>query len=72
MKKIGIIKDFDGYNGKVESLDGIEYNIYKKDICYQNINKFDSVSFVPEEYNKPEYKTNIARFVKKIERNLMK
>ncbi len=72
MKKIGIVKEFDGYNGIIESLDGIEYNIFKKDIYYKDINKFDSVSFVPEEYNKPEYETNVARFVKKLDKNLIK
>ena len=72
MKKIGIVKEFDGYNGIIESLDGIEYNIFKKDIYYDNINKYDSVMFIPEEYKKPEYETNVARFVKKLDKNLIK
>ena len=72
MKNIGVVKEYNGYNGKIESLDGESYELLKKDIMSDDLTKYDSVTFVPEDYNKIEYNTKIARFVKKLDKNLLK
>lgn len=67
MKNIGIVKEYDGFYGKIVNLDGNEYILLNKEIMDNNdINKLDVVSFVPENYQKDDIKENMARFVKKM------
>ena len=67
MKEVGIVKEYNGFYGKIVNLEGKEYLLLNKEIMGENqINKLDAVSFVPENYKKNEVNENIARFVKKM------
>ena len=66
MKKLGIVIDYDGYNGSVISLEDYKrYLIMSKDIVnkkYTNIKKGDIVEFDSELFKE---KKLIARFIEK-------
>ena len=65
MKNIGVVKEYNGFYGNIIDLEGKQYILMDKNIMENNeINKYDTVLFVPEEYKK----NDIARFVKKIEK----
>lgn len=68
MKTYGIVVDFDGLYGHIKAVDGQNYIVLDKEIMSKNLNKFDYVEFVPEYYNTVENNINIARFVKKLEK----
>lgn len=63
MKQIGIVKEFDNYNGLISGIDNKEYKLMKHEIK-GNVTKGDIVIFDSETVNNET--TNIARFVKKL------
>ena len=68
MKIEGIVKEYNGFNGRIIDDFGRDYLLLKEEIINNEIiNKLDTVTFVPEKckiYN--NYK-EVARFVKKKE-----
>lgn len=72
MRKIGIIKNYDGYIGDVVEIDySIEKNkkkylLMKKDILYNNAKNGDIVKFDAEMFSSICDDVLVARFVKKI------
>lgn len=73
MKNIGVVKEYNGFYGKIENLKGDNYILLKKEIMGNDqINKLDVVSFVPENYTKDDIDEKIARFVKKLEKENIK
>ena len=73
MKDIGVVKEYNGFYGKIENLNGDKYILLKKEIKgNEQINKLDVVSFVPENYKKNDIDEKIARFVKKLEKSNIK
>ena len=68
MKQVGIVKDYNGYNGKIITNEK-DYLLMKKDIVDQlkKLNNNDVVEFVPDKYDGSEVTKDIARFVRKKE-----
>ena len=70
MKQIGIVKDFDNYNGSIYGLDFEIYKLLDKEIIDKNIiKKGDTVLFDKETIKNETVNINLARFVKKINNN---
>ena len=70
MKTFGKIIEFDGYNGYIKGVDGKEYLLMSQEAENpQELIVGDNVYFESELYETPEYKENIARFVKKLSKN---
>ena len=69
MKTFGKIKEFDGYNGIIQAIDGKEYLLIKDEIADENVlSEGDCVYFEPDIYKTPEMEEYIARFVRKLEK----
>ena len=68
MKKEGIVKEYNGFNGKIIDNCGKDYLLLKEEIINNEvINKLDTVTFVPEKCNLYNNYKEVARFVKKKE-----
>lgn len=72
MKSYGKIVDYNGMYGHIKSVDGKNYIVLDKDMLESNLNVADYVEFVGENYNTVETNIDIARFVKKLEKNKIK
>ena len=69
MKEVGVVIDYNGYNGIIKTENGEQFLLLKEEIVNnEELKKLDYVNFVKEIYNDPEYTQNIARFVRKINR----
>ena len=69
MKEFGKVTEYDGYYGKITNQEGKEYTLFNKEVMdNEQLDKYDVVSYVPEEYHNDLVDENIARFVKKIEK----
>lgn len=69
MRIYGIVKDYDGYNGTIEGINGINYILNYQELVDTNRNDIkvgDYVEFEPEQYNTIETNYYIARFIKKL------
>ncbi len=69
LKTYGIVKDYDGYNGTIKGIDGINYILNYQELANTNRNDIkvgDYVEFEPEQYNTIETNYYIARFIKKL------
>lgn len=69
MKTYGKVVDFDGIYGHIKSVDGENYIVLDKDMLTNNLKQSDYVEFIAEHYNTIETNINIARFVKKIDKD---
>lgn len=72
MKSYGKIVDYNGMYGHIKSVDGKNYIVLDKDMLESNLNVADYVEFVGESYNTVETHIDIARFVKKLEKDQVK
>lgn len=72
MKCYGKIVDYDGRYGHIKSVDGKNYIVLDKDMLESNLNVSDYVEFVGENYSTVETNIDIARFVKKLEKDQIK
>lgn len=70
MKIYGKLVDYNGLFGHIKAVDGQNYIVLDKDILQANINVSDYVEFIGENYKTVETDINIARFVKKMDKNL--
>lgn len=69
MKTFGKVKEFDGYNGSIQAIDGKEYLLICDEIAENNvISEGDNVYFEPDLYKTPEMEEYVARFVRKLEK----
>lgn len=68
MIKIGIMIEYDNYNGLIIDSEGKKYIVLKKDILSNNIKINDLVKFNAEKINTSEEDRDIARFVNKLEK----
>ena len=67
MKKTGVVIDYNGYNGIIETSLNERYILLKEEIVSDEVlNKLDQVMFVPENKKYEDYDYNIARFVRKL------
>lgn len=72
MKKIGIIKDYDGNVGTIIEVNNFnkvnikKYLLMKKDILYNYVRNGDIVNFDAETFSSIYDDVLVARFVKKI------
>ena len=70
MKKQGVVIDYDGYNGIIETSTKEKYFLLREEIISdEELKVLDRVMFVPEskQYDDEEY--HIARFVRKLSYN---
>lgn len=65
MKTVGIITNYDGYNGKIIDKEKNIYELYKKNLLDETIKQGDLVEFENEEYKGIEVTKRLALFVKK-------
>lgn len=70
MKTYGKVVDYDGFYGYIRAVDGQNYIVLDKDMLESNLKQADYVEFLAEQYNTVETNINIARFVKKINKNM--
>ena len=70
MKTYGKVVDYDGFYGHIKAVDGQNYIVLDKEILIDNLKQSDYVEFVAEQYNTVETNINIARFVKKIDKEV--
>ena len=68
MKTYGKVMEYDGYNGYIKSIDGKDYLLMDMEVEGNEIKPGDNVSFEPDTFETPEYKENVARFVRKLEK----
>ena len=68
MKTYGKVIEYDGYNGYIKGIDGNEYLLMESEIVGNELKSDDNVSFEPDVFETPEYKENVARFVRKLEK----
>ncbi len=69
MKLVGVVIDYDGYNGMIEA-NGDKYLLLRDEIVDNEVlQKLDNVSFVPEIYKGFEVEEKVARFVRKIKKD---
>ena len=69
MKDFGKVKEYNGYYGKIINQDGKDFLLLDSQIMdNQNINNSDFVTFIAEKYQNSEVNEDIARFVKKYEK----
>ncbi len=67
MKKTGVVIDYNGYNGIIETSLNERYILLKEEIVSDEVlNKLDQVMFVPDNKKYEDYDYNIARFVRKL------
>lgn len=67
MKKTGVVIDYNGYNGIIETSLKERYILLKEEIVSDEVlNKLDQVMFVPDNKKYEDYDYNIARFVRKL------
>jgi hypothetical protein len=69
MKTYGKLLDYENGYGHILSVDGKEYIVLDRDILNLDLNKNDYVEFIAEQYNSVETNIDIARFVKKLDKN---
>lgn len=70
MKKQGVVIDYNGYDGIIETTMKEKYIFLREAIVDDEIlKKLDYVSFVPESKSIEDEEYRIARFVKKLTRN---
>lgn len=72
MKCCGKILEYNGNIGNIIGIDGKYYMFVDTDLVDKDINKDDYVSFDAEVYKDIELTRNMARFVKKINRDDIK
>lgn len=73
MKLEGIVKEYNGFNGKIVDKFGDSYLLLKEEIVDDKIiNKLDVVTFVSEGYKINSIDGKIARFVRKKEKKKSK
>ncbi len=65
MKTVGIITEYDGYNGKIIDNEKNIYELNKKNILDETIKQGDIVEFDSEQYKGVEVTKRLAFFVKK-------
>ena len=67
MKKLGVVIDYNGYNGIIETEMKERYILLREEIVDdETLNKLDKVVFVPDNKKDDEYEYNMARFVRKL------
>lgn len=67
MKKTGVIIDYNGYDGIIETNLKEKYILLREEIVSdEELKKLDQVMFVPENKKYEDYDYNIARFVRKL------
>ncbi len=69
MKTVGVITEYDGYNGKIVDKQKKVYELYKKNILDESLKQGDIVEFEDEEYKGVEVTKRLAFFVKKYKDN---
>ncbi len=70
MKKQGIVIDYDGYYGIIETTKKEKYILIREEIINdEELNKLDRVMFVPEVKEYEDEKYNMARFVRKLSKS---
>lgn len=67
MKKEGIIIDYNGFVGKIKSIEGEEYLMLRKDII-GDVKEDDKVLFTPDLFKTIDYERQVARFIRKLEK----
>ena len=70
MKQEGVVIDYNGYDGMIETVKKEQFILLREEIVDDEaLNKLDKVMFVPEykQYESSEY--NIARFVRKLHKS---
>lgn len=70
MKIEGVVIDYNGYDGIIETIKKEQFILLREEIVDdETLNKLDKVMFVPEhkQYQDEEY--NIARFVRKLSKS---
>ena len=69
MKEEGIVIEYNGFIGKIRNMEGKEYLLLKKDIEDEKIVSInDKVTFTPDLFQTDEYRENVARFIRKLEK----
>ena len=66
MKTYGKVMEYDGYNGIIKAIDGKDYLLMNSEAIDGDLKANDNVSFEPDVFETPEYKENVARFVKRL------
>lgn len=69
MKQVGKIIEFDGFSGTLINKEGIKHVFSNADLISTDLKVNDLVTFESELYKTVEVEVNIARFVKKYEKN---
>ena len=70
MKQIGVVIDYNGYEGIIETEAKDEYILLREEVVSNDVlKKLDKVSFVPDNKRYEDGECNIARFVRKISPN---
>ena len=68
MKQIGKIIEFDGYSGTLINKEGVKHIFSHSDLFCDTLKVDDLVVFESELYKTVEVELNIARFIKKHEK----
>ena len=67
MKKTGVVIDYDGYTGIIETETKERYFLIREEIVNEvELHKLDNVMFVPEEKKYEDAEYCVARFVRKL------
>ena len=64
LKKVGKIKNYDGFSGTIVDNEGVNYILLKDDLL-DDVKVGDLVVFESEVYETIEIRENMARFVRK-------
>ena len=69
MQEEGIVTEYNGFIGRIRNMEGKEYLLLKKDVENgKMVNINDKVVFTPDLFETDEYRENVARFIRKLEK----